>query len=241
MFFTAYHSVNLLIFAVVVVIAAIRVFKLRNTPATYNGKLFTFAYFSFGAWILWVLEYVILVAAPFISLPRGFFLNTDLGLGVIQSALWATAVLSLHFKLFSRTWLTLPLLGMFSAVVAVVTYRLEILTSEKLTQIEAVSAAIFYSLLPATIFDAIFAATFFIILAISIVQLRLSKVAAAFFLIHGYSQWIWRWLWLTPLGRPLFVQVAVPLWRIALLVAWIRLISEMVQGAQSSAQKFDSV
>ena len=65
------------------------------------------------------------------------------------------------------------------------------------------------------------------VLTVSIVQLRLNKISAGFFLVHGYSQWIWRFLWLTPLGMTQIVQVAFPFWRFVLLIAWFRLISEM--------------
>jgi hypothetical protein len=239
MAFTAYHSVYLLIFAVVVVFAGVTVSRLLSRSNSYNARLFTFGYFSLFAWILWIFQYAILVGAPFLSVPSGFFLTADLGLGIIQNAVWASAVLSLRFKQFSRKLLTLSLLGIVSVVIAFVTYQT--ITSNRFTQVEVVSAKkIFGAVLTLTIFDAAAAATIFIVLGIWIVQLRLSKISAAVFLIHGYSQWIWRWLWLTPLGMTNMAQLIFPLWRIALLVAWIGLISEMRQRTQPWPQKFGS-
>src|SRR5687767_442158 len=122
MFWIAFHIVNLLIFTVGIVFAWMTLSKLRNTSATYNARLLPFAYYSLSSCILYVLQYLILVASPFISLPSDFFLHAGLWLGVVQNALWASAVLSLYPKQFSRFSLTLPSLIAFSIVIASVTY-----------------------------------------------------------------------------------------------------------------------
>jgi hypothetical protein len=223
MFFAACHSVVLLIFAVALVFAGMTVVGLRNAAATYNARLFTFGYFSFGAWLLWVLQYALL-AAPFLSFPSSFSLDTILALALIQNALWACAVLSLYFKQFSRKSLTLPALGIFSFLFWLGAYKTKLLTSEQFTQFVGP-------------IDGISTATIFIVLGISIVQLRLSKIFSAFFFIHGLSQWIWTWRWLTSFGTTPAVQLGFPLWRIALLIVWMRLLSKMAERAQSSDQK----
>lgn len=216
MLFTASHSVILLIFAVTLVFAGIKVFELRNTPASYNARLFTFGYFSFGAWIVWILQYAIL-ASPLLSFPTGLPIDV-LSLALIQNAFWASAVLSLHLKLFSRKSLTLPLLAIFS-VATILAYQTSLSTSQQLTQfiapIEGISTAVI-----------------FIVLGVSIVQLRLSKLAATIFLIHGFTQWLWTWRWLPLFSTTPIVHLAFPLWRVALLIAWLRLISEMRQRVQ---------
>ncbi len=217
MLFTASHSFILLIFAVTLVFAGIKVFELRNTAANYNARLFTFGYFSLGAWIVWILQYAIL-AGPFLSFPNGLPIDV-LSLALIQNAFWASAVLSLHLKLFSRKSLTLPLLAIFSAAIILVAYQTSLSTSQQLTQfiapIEGISTAVI-----------------FIVLGVSIVQLRLSKLAATIFLIHGFTQWLWTWRWLPLFSTTPIVHLAFPLWRVALLIAWLRLISEMRQRVQ---------
>lgn len=222
MFSIAYHIVTLLISAVGIVFAWMTVSKLRKTSATYNARLLPFAYYSLCSWVLWVLQYLILVANQAFSFPSSFSQSTGLWLGIVQNALWACAVLSLSSKQqFSRISLTLPSLIAFSIVIAPVGYRTVILASQPIAQIDAVSAAI------------IFAA-----FAYSIVQLRLSKIFAVAFLIHGLSQWFWRSLWFTPLAKlHLASLLAFPLWHIALLFAWITLISTILQRAQPSHQK----
>jgi len=222
MLFT-FHSVNLVIFVVAVVVSGITVSKLRTASDTYNARLLAFGYFSLSSWILWAVQYAI-IAAPFLSFPTGSSLDAVLSLTLVQNALWATAVLSLHFRQFLRKSLTLPLLVIFT-VAAVITYKTSILSSPRYSD---------YVTVP----DAVSALTIFIVLTLSIWQLRLSKLSAAAFLIHGYSQWIWRSLWLTPSGTTWAVQLIFPLWRIALLIAWFRLISEMRQRVQPAVQKF---
>ncbi|HKG45971.1 MAG TPA: DUF4062 domain-containing protein [Pyrinomonadaceae bacterium] len=223
MLFTVCHSVILLTFAVTVVFAGIKVSELRNTSANYNARLFTFGYFSLGAWILWILQYAIL-AGPFLSFPTSLPVDV-LSLALIQNAFWASAILSLHLKQFSRKSLTLPLLAIFSVATILVAYPTRLLTSQQLTQFVAP-------------FEGISTAVIFIVLGISIVQLRLSKVSAAIFLIHGFTQWLWTWRWLPLFSTTPIVHLAFPLWRVALLIAWFRLISEMRQRVQPSEQKF---
>lgn len=221
-FFTTCHSVILLTFAVTVVFAGIKVFELRNTSADYNARLFTFGYFSLGAWIVWILQYAILVG-PFLSLPTGLPVDA-LSLTLIQNAFWTSAVLSLHLKQFSRKSLTLPFLAIFSVATILVAY-LTPLTSPQLIQfvapIEGISTAVI-----------------FIVLGVSIVQLRLSKVSAVIFLIHGFTQWLWTGPWLPLFSTTPILHLAFPLWRVALLIAWFPLIAEMGQRAQPSIRKF---
>jgi hypothetical protein len=210
------HGGLILSFAVAVVFAGITVFKLRSPPDTYNARLFTFGYFSLSAWILWVIQYGVL-AFPFHSVPSSLALTTALWLGVVQNALWACALLALHFKLFSRKLLTLPLLGVFSAVIGLLAYKTSILSSPQLNDSVA-------------LFDGFLNCVSFVLLAIAIYQFRLSRIAVVAFLIHGYTQWLWRWLWLTPLGSSIAVQVAFPGWRIVLFIVWYRLISELISA-----------
>lgn len=194
-------------FAIAYAYAWRRVFKRRTTSA--NTWLLPFAYWSLSSWIFWALQYVILVAGPLSSVPRNLSLRTGLWLGVMENVLWVVAILSLYLKQFSKVSLTLPLLILISVVIALITSQTPILTSEPFTQVAAASAA-----------------SIFMILAASILQLRVSKLTAVIFFIHGYCQWIWRYLWFTPLGE---IQIILfPLWYIALLITWITLISEML-------------
>ena len=223
MFFIAYHSVNLLIVAVAVWFAARTIFKLRNTSATYNTRLLRFAYFSSTAWIIWALQHLTLLASPPTFPPSNFLLNTGLALGVVHNVAWEIAILSLFLERFSRNHLTIALFVTFSIVIAVLA-QTTVLTSVPFVQIDAVSAA--------TVFTA------FALLSVN--EWHLNKMAAAVFAIHGVSQWIWRSLWFTPLAdTPIALQLGFPLWRIALLFAWIRLMSALVaipQRAQPSYQ-----
>jgi hypothetical protein len=217
MLFMTYHIVNLIIFTIAVIYAWITVSKLRNTSATYNARLLPFAYFSLSSWILWGFQYAILI-----SVPTGFFLDTGLWLGVMQNALWTSAVLSLHLKQFSRMT-TLPLWIAFPIVIAfaLLTYRTAVLTSEVFTYI-----------------DVVFGYAIFTAFALSILQWRLSKICAAVFFIHGYFQWLWRSVWFSPLtGISSAIFIAFPGWRIVLLLVWIRLVSAILHRAESSYRK----
>jgi hypothetical protein len=137
----------------------------------------------------------------------------------MQNALWTSAILSLRLKQFSRMT-TLPIWKVFPVVIllAFLTYRSAVLNSQ----------AFFY-------IDTVLAFTIFTSFAYSIMQWRLSKISAAAFFIHGYSQWIWKYLWVTPwTGTHTVLLVAFSLWHIALLVAWIKLISAMIERAEPS-------
>jgi len=223
MFLIAVYILSLIVFAVAIVFAWMTVSRLRNTSATYNARLLPFAYFSLTSWILAVLQCTLLVTSSLISFPGEFRLATGLWLALMQNVLWAAAVLSLYSKQFSGISQRLPIFVVFPTVVAFAfpTYRIGVLTSETFIYI-----------------DAVLASTIFVVFAVSLVQWRLSKVFAVAFLAHGYSQWIWRSLWFTPWAETQrAILVAFPLWRIALLVVWIRLISAMLERAQRSYQE----
>jgi hypothetical protein len=223
MFLKAYYFLSLIPFALAIVFAGITVSKLRNTLGTYEVRLLSFAYFSLSAWILGALQFLILLASLFSPFPNVFLLDTGLWLSITQNALWASAVLSLHSKQFPRISDTLPLYKIFPIVIAfaLLTYRTTFLTSEVFTYIDAVSTTVI-----------------FMIFACWILQSRLSKTFAAVLFIHGYSQWIWRSLWFTPWdGAQFAIVLAFPLWRIALLVAWIRFLSAMLQIAPLSSEE----
>jgi Domain of unknown function (DUF4062) len=213
MFFIAYHVINSVVFGVGIVFAYVIVSKLRSTSATYNARLLPFAYYSLTAWMLWYFQYVSLMIGPF-SLHRDFFQNTSSFLAIVQTALWVCAVLSLYSNRFYRVRVMLFCLIAFSVIIAWIGYRTTVLNSEPFILIDAVSNAV------------IFAA-----FAYSIAQFRVSKKSAVAFLIHGLTQWVWRYLWSTSLAK-----LAFPFWRSALLVNWILLISATLQRAQSSYQ-----
>jgi Domain of unknown function (DUF4062) len=201
---TILHWAILVSFAVVVVFAARHVFARRNT---HNAWLLPFAYFSFGSWVFWVLQYLILVSQPLISFPSGILQYTSLWLGVMQNTLWVSAVLSLYSKLFYRVSLTLPPLGMFSILIGLaIIYQTSVLTS-----------------VPLIIIGAVLVAAIFTVLGLSITRLEVSKLFAATFFIHGFSQWIWHYL-----GEGQLQLVAWAFWYVALLGAWWALISEML-------------
>ena len=207
MLFIVCHSISFVIFAVTVFGAARKVFRRRKTAA--NAWLLTFAYLSLSAFVLWAIQYVILLIGSVSSVQRNVLLSTGLWLGVMQNVVWIVAIFSLHSKHFSRVSLAVPLLVMISIVLALIAYQTTVLASGPFNQIDALAAA-----------------TIFILLGISIVQFRVTKLSAAAFFIHGYSQWIWRYLWFTPLAK---IQIFLfPFWHIALLVAWIGLISELL-------------
>ena len=216
-----YHIANFIIFAIAVVCACITVSKLRKTSATYNARLLPFAYFCLSSWIVWGLQYIVL-AGRFTSLPTGYFLPTGLWLGVMHNALWASAVLSLHLKQFSRmTSLPLRIAFPIVIVVALPTYRTAVLTSEVFTY-----------------FDVVFGFAIFTAFVLSIWQWRVSKISPAVFFLHGYFQWFWRSVWFSPLtGISSVIFIAFPLWRIVLLLVWFRWISAILNRAESSYRK----
>lgn len=226
MFFTAAHSVILFIFAVTLVFAAIRVVDLRKTSATYDARLLSFGYFSLGAWILWLVQYLLL-AVPLLSSASSFSLDSVRSLSLIQNAFWAVAVLAVHRERFSRKSWTLPALGIFSLLVGLAGYE-RILTGIQVAK-------------PIGAIDGLPTATAFIVLGVLIVQLRFSQIAAAIFIAHGITQWLWTWNWLNSFNTSPVVQLGFPLWRGVLLIAWMKLISEMAQRAQPATQKFAQV
>ena len=139
----------------------------------------------------------------------------------MQNALWLSAVLSLYPEQLTRKSLSVPVLLMFPIVIASVASRTAILSSSILTLIDAFSALL------------IFAA-----FVRWISRWRLSKLLVAGFFIHGCSQWIWRSLWFPPLvGTQIVTLLVFPVWRILLLVAWIKLISAMVDRPEASLQR----
>ena len=224
MFFTAAHSVILLIFAVTLVFAAITVVvDLRKISATYNARLFPFGYFSLGAWTLWLLQYFFL-AAPLLYFPRSFSLDSVRSLALIQNAFWAVAVLAVYREGFSRKSRTLPALGIFSLLVGLAGYE-RVLTAVQVAK-------------PIGAIDGLPTATAFVVLGVLIVKLRYSKIPAAIFIAHGITQWLWTWNWLTSFNTSPVVQLGFPLWHGVLLIAWMKLISEMVQRTRPAEEKF---
>lgn len=207
-FLTATSLLILVLFAVAVLLAARKVAKRRNT---YNAWLLPFAYYSVGAWGLWVVQHAIAVTEPLISSHAHTIENMGLWLGVVKNALWATAVFSLHTKHFSRVSQTLPILGMFSIIFLFITYQTTTLNS-----------------VPFLIIGAVSCAAIFTTLAVSIAQLPLSKVFAGVFFIHGFSQWIWHYLGFTSFSQSQLTRIATAIWHFALLSGWISLLSEML-------------
>jgi hypothetical protein len=104
MLFTICHGVILLAFAVTVVFTAITVFELRNTTATYNARLFTFGYFSLGAWIFWILQYALL-AAPFTIRYPKFFLDQCGSVSSLRAAFSKVADVTSFGNLLLSCWL----------------------------------------------------------------------------------------------------------------------------------------
>ena len=211
-----YHGVALLTFAVAIAFAWGAVPKLRKTSATYNARLLPFAYYSLGSWFFWALQYVVLIASPFISTQTDFFASVGLSLRVLQNACWGSAVLSLSLQKFSPMWVAAPLI-----VAVAVAFRPEVITSAPFAFIDAVSGAVIFTAF-----------------AYSIKQLGQSRIFAGAFAVHALTQWIWRSLWFSPSANTHFwLLIAFPLWHIALLFAWVTLISAIVEKARPSHQK----
>ena len=230
-FIKVFHGVCLLFFGVRLVFACLAVFKLQSSPDSYSARLFTFAYFSLAAWIFWVFQYVLTL--PFLIPPRFAFLTTALWLGIVQNALWTCAALSFSFKPhsfkpFPLKSLTFPLLVVVAGIFAVVAYRTGILNSPTFNDY-------------VTSVDGIWNFASFTILGISLFQLGYSKRFAEAFLIHGFTQWIWRLLLISPWAATLAVQLAFPTWRIFLFIMWTRLISEMAKTTETADQKIAQV
>jgi hypothetical protein len=208
MSFKVLHIILLVLFAVAFVWAGRRIFEERNTHA--NAWMLPFAYFSLSAWIFCALQYLVLVAGPFGVVSIDSSRNIGLWLAVMENVLWATAILTLHSKQLSRVSLILPLLVMISILVALIIYKTTILMSAAFTYFGAVSIA-----------------TIFLVLAVAIWQLRLSKLYVAYFFLHGHFQWFWKSLWFIPFIEFDAMLLVFPLWHIAIMFGWIRLISEM--------------
>ena len=222
MHFVAYHTLNLVIVFIAVIFTWKTVSRLRNSSVIYTARL-PFAYYSISSWTLWGLQYLVLVLWVSRAFGDQSLLSTALWIGVLQNVLWSIAVLSLfpnQFPVprrFSRFSLALLALIVFSVLIAFLSYRTNLLASLIFTELDAVLCAV------------IFAA-----FAFSILHLHLSKMFAAVFLIHGLSQWLWRILFFSQSGRiRLVVLLIFPLWRIVLLLSWIKLIPEFLQTAES--------
>jgi signal transduction histidine kinase len=139
----------------------------------------------------------------------------------MQNALWFSAVLSLYPKQLTRKSLSFPVLLMFSVVIGSISSHTAILTSQWLTITDAVSSFVVF--------------TAFVLW---LLQWRLSKIIVGAFFLHGCSQWIWRSVWFTPLaGTQIATLLAFPVWRSLLLLAWIRLVSAMVERAEASLKE----
>ena len=213
MFLAAYYILHIIILVAGIVCAWKKVSELGNTSATYNPSLLAFVYFSLSAWILGILQYAILAASPFITFPNDWFLNTGRWLDLMQIALWGCAVISLTSKQVPRTFLNLTLPKIFPPVIAfaLLTFRKEVLTSDLFGHIEGVAGFVVFT-----------------VVAISMWQWQLNKFYIAIFLIHAYSQWLWKFLWFIPSPEAYFTaSFAFPLWRGALFVAWLALVSAM--------------
>ena len=209
MLFKASHSILLVLFVLAVVFAIRRIFKGRNASA--NAWMLPFAYFSLIAWVLWVFQYGILVAGPFGFISNDSYSTTSLLLELMQNAFWIVAILSLHSKQFSQVSLTLALLGLLSIVAALIIYETPIVFSEPFTYIAAVSVA-----------------TIFTVLAASIWKLPVSKLYPIVFGLHGFSHWLWTYLFFNP---SISIQKSLQyfsLWHVVLMLTWIILISEML-------------
>ena len=208
MFFT--HSFILIVVALATLHAITVSSKPRNRSAFYNPRQVLFTFFSSVSWVFWGLQCVILLVGPFTSFPGNFFQNIGLWLALMQNVLWATAVLSLYSNQFAKMHVTLPPLMLTSIVMVLIASQESVLTELYIY------------------IDHVLAASIFLAFACTVLQLRLSKVSTAMFFIHGYSQWIWRDLWFSPLPAPLDVLIPFVFWHILLLIAWSKLIFEMV-------------
>jgi hypothetical protein len=207
--------------------------KLRNSSATYKARLLPFAYFSFSSWIVCALQSAILLPAPLISFPQGSFLNNaGLWLGLMQNALWASAVLSLYPKQLALK-LSLPVLLISLPVLSVIATIVVALVASPTTVLSSVTVAFI---------DFAFTFLVFTGFVLWILKWRLSGIFVGLFFIHGCYQTIWRSLWFTPLaGTQIATLFAFPVWRVLLLIAWISLISIMRERAEASVQQAGTV
>lgn len=218
---TIYHTLNLLIVVVAVIVGWQKVSQLRHTSATYNDRLLPFAYYSLTAAIFWGLQCILQIARPILSIPDDVFVEIGLLLGIIHNALWLAAALPLYSKRFSERSLTLPLVIAFSIVIVTITYCTRALSSAAFAWIDGLSGFVIFGSL-----------------GYAILQWKLNKLPAAVFALHSYLQVAWRSLWIKPFAEtPDLALAAFPLWRFALLFFWIKVISAMVQRQQSSSKQ----
>jgi hypothetical protein len=213
-FFTGIYIPALNIFTGALLVAGIKVFKLRDA-----GQL-RFAFFSLSSWMLVALQCALLIANQFSDFPNGFFRDTGLWLALTQNALWISAVLSLYSKEFSRISKTLPLPITFPIMVvwALLTYRMAVLDSEAFVIVVTLSGVVTFAIFACLIWPR-----------------HRNNIAAVVFSIHGLSQPIWCFVWLT---RPTVTETVIltlfPLWHIAVLLIWIKFISAILPNAESS-------
>jgi hypothetical protein len=199
------------LFAVALVLWWKKVWERRNASA--NAWMVPFAHFSLVAWTLWVLQYVVLAVGPLGLLGSDLTRTSGLWLAVMQNFLWIMAILSLASRHFSRVSLILAALAMIAIVVAAIIYLTPIVTIGLVVQI----------------LDAVTTAAIFFVLALSIWQLRVSKIYAVCFGIHGYCQWIWKFIYFPPsIEIQEVLLLLFPFWHLTLLFIWNKLITEML-------------
>jgi Domain of unknown function (DUF4062) len=203
-----------LIFSVLFAVALIlwwkKVWERRNASA--NAWMVPFAHFSSVAWTLWVLQYAVLAIGPLGLLESNLSRTTGLWLAAMQNFLWIMAILSLISRHFSRVSLILAALAMIAIIVAAIIFLTPIVTVGVVVQI----------------LDAVTTAAIFLVLTFSIWQLRVSKVYAVCFGIHGYCQWIWKFIYFPPsIEIQELLLLLFPFWHLALLFVWNKLITEM--------------
>ena len=218
---TIYHSLNLLIVVVAVIVGWQKLAQLRHAPGIYDNRLLPFTYYSLTAAIFWGLQCLLQIARPILSIPNDGFAEIGLLLGIISNALWFAAVLPLYSKRFSEMSRTLPLIIAFSIVIVAISYRTTALSSEAFAWIDGLSGFVIFGSL-----------------AYAIVKWKLNKLTAAVFALHGYFQVAWRSLWIKPFAEtPILTLLAFPLWRFGLLFFWIKVISTLLQRQQSSSKQ----
>lgn len=166
--------------------------------------------------MVWALLYLVLIAGVRGLLRDDILLSTALWLRIVYNALWLVAIVSLYSRPSPRWALALFALIPFSILAALVSYvNPHIVASQSFVFLDAVCCAII-----------------FIALALSIFELRLSKIAIVAFLFHAFTQWQWPGLLFRPPLNPL-VLVFFPVWHAGLLYYWKKMIPQFLQLAQS--------
>jgi hypothetical protein len=219
------YTTNLIIFLVAIVFAWITVSKLRNTSATYNARLLPFAYYSFSCWILWFLQYLVLIIRETTNLGYNrnatyeILTSTTGFLAIMQTIVLVIAASSLYSKKPPRLFLILPYLIVISILVAFFSYGMDIFSSPLVRALDAIiSAMVFAAFVP------------------SILQLRLSKVFAGTFIIYGICQFVT--LLSFESNTPFTIIFSVfTLLRVALLISWTKMIKTLLQRAELSYDK----